>query len=388
MGDEHLEAAVLAFLSLEEAALPSLEAEAAALAGWLDRLPELEGRLRAQRDGMIHNATFLRSMLLELDLIHPDTPANSIDAKTATMSSPASEVANACTESKSLDCSNVIGVLRQMVREWSDVGEQERSQAFGPLTKALQRYLPVARESAQPCVLVPGAGLGRLAFDLATEGYSATGVESSYLMLVPAWFILQRLIYARRNDARIYPFAHEPSNVQAAANLSRSVELPGEPGWRARPEKPLSIRLLASSFEALCADAAHAASWDAVATCFFLDACANALETIDGIARVLKPGGVWVSTGPLLFHHAKACSEGGRTAARRTASGVPKLCADELLLLVERSGFEVLESSVHAATYCDDPLSMCRAEYMCRCFAARRTGRGTATRTDEGRSCE
>ena len=355
MGDEDLEAAVLAFLSLEEAALPALEAEAAALAGWFDRLPELEGRLRAQRDGMIHNATFLRSMLLELDLIHPDTPQDA----------PSSSAANTSTESKSLDCSNVIGVLRQMVREWSDEGEQERSQAFGPLTKALQRYLPVARDSAQPCVLVPGAGLGRLAFDLATEGYSATGVESSYLMLVPAWFIQQRLIYSRRNDARVYPFAHESSNVQAAANLSRSVDLPGEPGWRARPEKPLAMRLLASSFDTLCADAAHAASWDAVATCFFLDACANVLETIDGIARVLKPGGVWVSTGPLLFHHAKARSE---------ACGVPKICADELLLLVERSGFEVLESSVHAATYCDDPLSMCRAEYQCRFFAARRTG--------------
>ena len=74
--------------------------------------------------------------------------------------------------------------------------------------------------------------------------------------------------------------------------------------------------------------------------------------------------------------------EAVRTIARATRPGglslhvVPFSHGFERILphLFQDSGFEVLESSVHTATYCDDPLSMCRAEYQCRFFAARRTG--------------
>ena len=41
-------------------------------------------------------------------------------------------------------------------------------------------------------ILVPGAGLGRLAFDLAQEGFSAEGAEFSYFMLLASDFILNQ----------------------------------------------------------------------------------------------------------------------------------------------------------------------------------------------------
>jgi carnosine N-methyltransferase len=46
------------------------------------------------------------------------------------------------------------------------------------------------------------------------------------------------------------------------------------------------------------------AQWDAVATCFFIDTAHNVVEYLEVIARCLKPGGVWVNFGPLLFHWA------------------------------------------------------------------------------------
>ena len=42
--------------------------------------------------------------------------------------------------------------------------------------------------------------------------------------------------------------------------------------------------------------------WDAVATCFFIDTAHNVVEYLEIIANCLKPGGVWVKRGPLLFH--------------------------------------------------------------------------------------
>lgn len=43
-------------------------------------------------------------------------------------------------------------------------------------------------------------------------------------------------------------------------------------------------------------------SFDAVATVFFLDTAPNPIRYIETIRSCLKPGGVWVNCGPLLWH--------------------------------------------------------------------------------------
>ena len=52
----------------------------------------------------------------------------------------------------------------------------------------------------------------------------------------------------------------------------------------------------------------QAGRWDAVATCFFIDTAHNVVEYLEIIARCLRPGGIWVNFGPLLFHWADASS--------------------------------------------------------------------------------
>lgn len=121
----------------------------------------------------------------------------------------------------------------------------------------------------------------------------------------------------------------------------------------------------------------------------WLDRCASLVDAIDGAARVLRPGGVWVSTGPLLYHGRSAPPaaatphpDGQSTAPMEQGApaivGAPKLCADELLLLVEASGFEVCERRMVVCTYCTDPLAMCRSEFTCLHFVARRLARSPA----------
>lgn len=48
------------------------------------------------------------------------------------------------------------------------------------------------------------------------------------------------------------------------------------------------------------------AEWDCVVTCFFLDTAANPIEYIEIIYQILKPGGMWINLGPLLYHWASA----------------------------------------------------------------------------------
>lgn len=39
-------------------------------------------------------------------------------------------------------------------------------------------------------ILVPGAGLGRLTYELACRGYECEGNEFSYFMLIASYFVL------------------------------------------------------------------------------------------------------------------------------------------------------------------------------------------------------
>jgi len=70
--------------------------------------------------------------------------------------------------------------------------------------------IPV-EERGRISVLVPGSGLGRLAFDIAHEGFSSQGNEFSYYMLLASNFILNKTKHV--NQFRIFPYVHSFSNI-------------------------------------------------------------------------------------------------------------------------------------------------------------------------------
>jgi carnosine N-methyltransferase len=45
-------------------------------------------------------------------------------------------------------------------------------------------------------------------------------------------------------------------------------------------------------------------TFDAVVTCFFIDTAHNIIGYLEVIHGVLKPGGIWIHLGPLLWHWA------------------------------------------------------------------------------------
>lgn len=62
---------------------------------------------------------------------------------------------------------------------------------------------------------MPGAGLGRLTYELAYRGYYCEGNEYSLYMLIASNFVLNKCAIA--NQYTIYPFVHQFVN-----NLGRS----------------------------------------------------------------------------------------------------------------------------------------------------------------------
>ena len=77
------------------------------------------------------------------------------------------------------DLDKVRSTIKQFVRDWSQEGTLEREAAYDPILEALEnafKHVSSAHRN-QLRVLVPGAGLGRLAFEIAWLGFSCQGNE-------------------------------------------------------------------------------------------------------------------------------------------------------------------------------------------------------------------
>lgn len=82
-------------------------------------------------------------------------------------------------------------ILHSLAREWSVEGRRERDICFAPLISELKKILPVTDDNLyRQKVLVPGAGLCRLAVEIAAEGYATQANEYSMFMLAASHFIL------------------------------------------------------------------------------------------------------------------------------------------------------------------------------------------------------
>jgi carnosine N-methyltransferase len=84
----------------------------------------------------------------------------------------------------------VRSTIKQCVRDWSFEGELERKECYDPILQTLMSYYPDNRSNIR--VLVPGAGLGRLAWEIARIGFETQGNEFSYFMLLTSNFILNK----------------------------------------------------------------------------------------------------------------------------------------------------------------------------------------------------
>ena len=119
------------------------------------------------------------------------------------------------------DHEKVQSTLKQFVRDWSRDGAKERQQCYAPILEELKRVFPDPKDVK---VLVPGAGLGRLAFDIASLGYECQGNEFSLFMLIASNFVLNK---SRERDCfTIYPWIHQFTNQISSENMTKEVTFP------------------------------------------------------------------------------------------------------------------------------------------------------------------
>nr|CAG8533836.1 8517_t:CDS:2 [Entrophospora candida] len=202
------------------------------------------------------------------------------------------------------DMDRVRSTIKQFVREWA--GKSERDAAYKPIIEALLEFykdVPIEeRKNIQ--VLVPGAGLGRLAFDIVNQD-----------QLVP-----------------VYIPDVLPSSIPPESDFS----------------------MVAGDFTEVYGDSQHIGKWDCIVTSFFIDTAKNIIEYIELFHRILKPGGLWINIGPLLYHYENTPGEMSI-----------ELSLEEVKMVVKKTGFQFQRENIFQSTYTINPNGMLKYLYDC-----------------------
>ncbi|XP_064470604.1 carnosine N-methyltransferase-like isoform X2 [Ornithodoros turicata] len=260
-------------------------------------------------------------------------------------------------QATAMDMDKVQGVLKQFVREWSSEGSEERQACFQPILDAIESHFP--SDNVNPAsvkVLVPGAGLGRLAYEIARRGYCCQGNEFSFFMLFASNFVLNS---CKGTDLHtVYPWVHQYYNHMASIDQIQPARFPD--ANPADVPRDAEFSMTAGNFIEVYAN--QGCSWDSVATCFFLDTAGNIVLYIETIYKILKPGGVWVNLGPLLYHYADLPTENSIEPSYEDVKDI-----------IKAFGFDMLEERTGVATpYTQNPRSMMRYEYKSVYFVCRK----------------
>lgn len=284
-------------------------------------------------------------------------------------------------------------VLLQLMREWSDQGEQERQVGHELIISQLSDLYPDKSQRHSVKILIPGCGVGRLVCELVMQGFWSQGNSSDYHALFVSNFILNHCQFP--HNYSIFPFlATSASNSTRRQNQIRPVTIPdvsptaeimsavekekqkettSELGHTRIPFDEL-MSITAGLFTDLYGSGSSGANsasqeirsqsqgeFDVVVTEFSLNFLSTGIiDYIRTINNVLRDGGKWINFGPLLLENG---SSGGLDLSR-----------DDLFDLVTKLGFEfTAKQSDIETTYCGDIKLLNSTIYKCDFWVCRKT---------------
>lgn len=312
-------------------------------------------------------------------------------------------------------------VLHSIHREWTSDGKEERDAIFTPILAALQKHLPILSSDMayRQRVLMPGCGLARLPVEVAALGYSAEGNEFSAFMLMASNFIMNGITEPRQYT--IYPFIDKISNIYSIADTLEGHSFPDNTAmnmltnsehfhlfeafmssaseqvdpvclecctptstqeqWQALPRYP-PLGMSTGDFVKIYGPTSAPGDYDCIITCFFIDTAPNVIDYIDTIEHLLRPGGVWINLGPLLYHWMEDNEGNGD---KRYDESI-ELSYEELKHVISGMGMDIVEESRVGCTYTRARKSLMHTVYDAVFFVARkkrsRRARYEVTRDD------
>lgn len=95
-------------------------------------------------------------------------------------------------------------------------------------------FVLVSSDISKIRILVPGAGLGRLTYELAYRGFYCEGNEFSLFMLVASNFVLNKCVV--ENQYTMFPWVHQFVNNLSRSDQVRAVSFPDVSPTIAKPK--------------------------------------------------------------------------------------------------------------------------------------------------------
>lgn len=271
------------------------------------------------------------------------------------------------------DIQKAHSTIRQFYRDWSEDGSVERLACYGPVLADLDRaFVGVERNQIQ--VLIPGAGLGRLVFEICKLGFAAEGNEISWHQLLASSWILNHTKH--ENQYSLFPFALQFTNLMSRSHQLRQVQIPDlHPATSLAKAANSGIKtggmnMIAADFAAYYSSPSQGSKFDAVVTVFFIDTAPNIVRYVETVRSCLKEGGIWINLGPLHWHFdnrepASLNSTGerreeGKNVTDANEYGSVELSDEEVILLVEKMGFHIEKHEIEPGRtgYIQNPQSM------------------------------
>jgi hypothetical protein len=228
---------------------------------------------------------------------------------------------------------SLASVNLHLLRDWSLTCDHVCVSTYEPAVAELKEFLPSCRGE----VLLPGAGLGRLALAFAREGFTVEANDASRLFLTVADYLLNR----PPASATIYPVAHAFSENWSLKEQYMEIEVP----------KPLPADALAGKISGQTSPkfvmvpgdfnklygrgCIGQRKFDAIVTCFFIDTSTDPVELFQILDGLLDIGGIWLNVGPLNW----------RKESRL------KLTYEEIVVIWESMGYEFVSKKKIDADY-------------------------------------
>jgi hypothetical protein len=209
---------------------------------------------------------------------------------------------------------SVSQALKHIVRDWAIEGYSERNATIPYILNVLRTELPDPFSSPQMTggtdlvanqpyrILVPGQGLGRLAHEIAAMGPHLevhSNEFSSYMNVVYRWAVGS----LRSGEQRqVHPFVENWSHARTRDEIQRRVSVPDRQMLlEYGAGKSCQPTLFEGDFTSVFPMTAYAGKYDVVVTLFFIDTARNLMSYLSTIRDLLRPGGLWINVGPLLW---------------------------------------------------------------------------------------
>lgn len=359
-------------------------------------------REATEREQILRDAELRNQFFLDLVLRHAGVPSSQDVIREST--------AVSLSWSTDENISKVSSVLKSLARDWSEEGRAEREMCYMPILDGIKRFLPVTCRRSPPRIVVPGAGVGRLAMELSSIGYEVQGNEFSLHMLLASDFILNGGVGTPERPLAISPWLSETKNVCNWSDRARKIFIPdvspvamltqqnpnsttaisGVPPQPQSSFPPRASTVLpefsmsAGEFVSVYSSPSEQGQWQGVACCFFIDTAPCVVEYLRVMHQMLEKGGILVNLGPLLFHWSGPPARPDENSweeyntkhshlDRRYLESIDLSWCDVRKILLN-VGFKIEEERVGvSARYTTDPRSFVNTDYRCVFFVARKT---------------